>query len=198
LCGDLLDGSVLGFRDLEENVDDEKQLHDDEDDENVGSNVKLDWFEGESDQEVCAPVCDDCDRRGGGSRLLTKELSHEEPGNGARTHSETDHKQNHHHNRNVGEGLGLDIETDKDHCCCDEHNRESSQHEGFPARLFNEDQRHQGHGDVAGSHSKGGHLSLVLIQASGFEDRRRVEDRRINTGELLCQHHHHSDDEWLE
>ena len=70
----------------------------------------------------------------------------------------------------------LDIETDKDHGSCDEHNWESSQHERFPARLLDEDQRHEGHGDVAGSHAKGGHLSLVLIQASGFEDRRRVED----------------------
>ena len=73
----------------------------------VGVSLYLDWFEGEPDQEVCAPVCDDSDSRGGGSRLLPEELGHEEPGDRARTHGETHHEQNHHHNRDVGEGLGL-------------------------------------------------------------------------------------------
>ena len=73
----------------------------------VGVSLYLDWFEGEPDQEVCAPVCYDCDSRGGGSRLLPEELGHEEPGDRARTHGETHHEQNHHHNRDVGEGLGL-------------------------------------------------------------------------------------------
>ena len=41
LCRDLLNGLVLRFRDLEEDVDDEQELDDDEDGEHVGAHPKL-------------------------------------------------------------------------------------------------------------------------------------------------------------
>ena len=43
LCGDLLDGSILGLGNFPPNVENETYLHDNENDKNVGAHRKLKW-----------------------------------------------------------------------------------------------------------------------------------------------------------
>ena len=43
----------------------------------------------------------------------------------------------------------------------DEHDAETNHHQSLPASLLNEDQRHECHGHVHGSHAQGGRLTCL-------------------------------------
>ena len=64
----------------------------------------------------------------------------------------------------------LYFETDENHGCGDQHDAQAGDHESLASGFLDEDQRHEGHHDVAGSHPQGRSLSHCFVETGRFED----------------------------